>query len=136
MTNFNLIGNKMRFKMGKSKRSDKEFTREQRLIRENNQLKQELKYLRKQITKLNIDQFEDFKITNCDLKDNENDIHDPEDLKKVWACKKCNRGWLEITVYSKLNQDFYYRKCNFCDNRTKGKKYSILVKGIFVNTQR
>lgn len=129
--------------MGKSKRSDKEFTREQRLIKQNKQLKQELKYLRKQLSKIDDGRLDTIKEMCLDYEEGERiqeDLGDPnssmEALKKEWTCNKCNEGWLEITLYSKLGETFYYRKCSQCDNRTKGQRYdSASVKGILVNSQ-
>ena len=125
--------------MGKSKRSDKEFTREQRLIKENRQLKRELAHLRKEISKLDVDRLETVKEMVADYQEAErlqenlgNPNSNIEALKKEWACKEpgCS-GYLEITLYSKLGITNYYRKCNSCNNRTKGKRYdSSSVKGI------
>ena len=125
--------------MGKSKRSDKEFTREQRLIKENRQLKRELAHLRKEISKLDVDRLETVKEMVAAYQEAErlqenlgNPNSNIEPLKKEWACKEpgCS-GYLEITLYSKLGITNYYRKCNSCNNRTKGKRYdSSSVKGI------
>jgi hypothetical protein len=123
--------------VGKNTRGIKEFTREQRLVKENRQLKRELAHLRKQISRLNLDDLEVAKQIYFDQEEkdrfNEN-VGDPnsilEALKKEWACNKCS-GWLEITLYSKLGQTFYYRACNSCNNRTKGQRYDReSVKGI------
>ena len=123
--------------MAKNTRGAKEFTREQRLIKENRQLKRELSHLRKQISRLDLEGLEAAKQICFDQEEkdrfNEN-MGDPnsslEVLKKAWACNKCS-GWLEITLYSKLGQTFYFRKCNSCNNRTKGQRYDEdSVKGI------
>lgn len=127
--------------MGKSKRSDKEFTREQKLVRENRQLKQELKHLRKQIARLDGDRFETLRQMVADQEETERfqeNMPPPssnlETLKKDWACNSCSTGFLEITLYTKIGQTFYYRKCSECQNRTKGKRYdSESVKGIIKN---
>lgn len=127
--------------MGKSKRSDKEFTREQRLVKENRQLKRELNHLRKQIARLDGDRFETLRQMCADNEESERfqenagpSISSLEVLKKDWACKECEVGYLEIALYTKLGQTFYYRKCNSCSNRTKGKRYDgDSVKGILKN---
>ena len=130
--------------MGKTKYGIKEFTREQRLIKENRQLKRELSHLRKQISRLDLEGLEAAKQMCFDqeekerLNENVGEINSNlEALKKEWACSKCSSGWLEITLYSKLGVTNYYRKCNNCDNRTKGQRYdSESVKGIIVKTQK
>jgi hypothetical protein len=127
--------------VGKTKRSDKEFTREQRLIKENRQLKRELSHLRKQISRLDLEGLETAKQMCFDqeekdrLNENVGEVGSSlETLKKTWSCESCNIGWLEITLYSKLGVTNYYRKCNNCDNRTKGKRYDgDSVKGILKN---
>ena len=126
--------------MGKSKKSDKEYTREQRLSKENRQLKRELAHLRKQISRLDLEGLEAAKQLNFDQeeKDRLNEVAgEPgavlDRLKKTWACSKCE-GYLEISLYSKCGQTWYFRKCNGCNNRTKGKRYDEeSVEGILKN---
>lgn len=128
--------------MARNTRGAKEFTREQRLIKENRQLKRELGHLRKQISRLNLEELEAAKqvVFDCEEKERLNlELGEPgsnlEDLKKEWACKEPNcSGYLEITLYSKLGLTFYFRKCSVCKNRTKGQRYdSSSVRGIVKN---
>lgn len=130
--------------MGKSKRSDKEFTREQKLAQENKQLKQELGHLRKQISRLDASRIETIKEMCVDYEEskrfNENVGEmgsSLERLKKEWACKKCPDGFLEINLYPKLGVTWYYRSCSSCgkNNRTLGQRYDEKsVKGIMAKT--
>jgi hypothetical protein len=122
--------------MGKSKRSDKEFTKEQRLSKENRELKRELGHLRKQITRLDGDRFETLRQMIVDQEETQRfqeniPSSNMKELKREWACQKenCN-GFLEIVLYSKLSQTYYYRACNACSHRTPGKRYDTEVKGI------
>ena len=125
--------------MGKSKRSDKSFTREQRLSRENRQLKQELKHLRKQIARLDGERLESLRVAEAeDTEKFQKDLESPssniEALKKEWACRVCQTGVLEIILYSKLGgETWYYRRCSDCYKRTKGQRYAETVKGIVKN---
>lgn len=126
--------------MGKSRRGSKEITREQKLIKDNRQLKRELSHLRKQISRLDLEGLEAAKtaIFEQEEKDrfNENvgDANSSsEQLKKIWKCNKCQLGYLEITLYSKCGLTWYYRKCSGCVHRTKGKRYDETVKGIIKN---
>lgn len=123
--------------MGKTKRSDKEFSKEQKLSKENRQLKKELSHLRKQISRLDGDRFETLRQMVADQEEaqrfQENmgeSISNIEVLKREWACRKCQLGFLQIILYSKCGQTFYYRACSSCENRTKGKRYGESVKGI------
>lgn len=125
--------------VGKNTRGSKEFSREQRLIKENRQLKRELAHLRKQIARIDVDRFETIKELCQESAESNKSCQEEtssniEALRKEWACLKCESGWLEIILYSKLGQTFYYRKCSKCENRTKGKRYnSESVKGIVIN---
>lgn len=123
--------------MGKTRRGSKEITREQKLIKENRQLKRELSHLRKQISRLDLEGLEAAKsmVFEQEEKDRFNEnvgdaASSSEQLKKIWKCNKCDIGYLEITLYSKCGLTNYYRKCNNCDHRTKGKRYDETVRGI------
>jgi hypothetical protein len=124
--------------LGKSKRSDKEYTREQRLAKENRQLKRELAHLRKQISRLDLEGLEAAKQA-CFEQEEKERINEavgdpgagPERLKEIWACNSCNSGYLEIILYSKCGETWYYRVCGSCSKRTKGQRYDEKsVKGI------
>ncbi len=133
-----MIGYLQETVVAKNTRGSKEFTREQRLIKENRQLKRELAHLRKQITRIDVDRFETIKEMVTDYQEAErlqenlgNPNSNIEALKKQWECRDCGTGTLEISLYSKMGQTFYYRKCNNCPKRTKGQRYdSNSVKGI------
>lgn len=131
--------------MSKNTRAIKEYTREQRLVNENKQLKKELAHLRKQISRLDGDRFETLRQMCADseekqrFNENINDISSSvESLKKEWACKGTNcDGYLEINLYPKLGLTWYYRKCNSCSNRTPGQRYDALsVRGILKNDSK
>ncbi len=127
--------------MGKTKRSDREFTREQKLIHENRILKRHVASLRKELARVDLDRFDNLKQTidqhyQEDRKQDGLDIL--EKVKKEWACKEsgCN-GFLEIFLYNKINSTYYYRICSEaprCKNRTVAQKYSPEVKGIMRKT--
>jgi hypothetical protein len=120
--------------VGKSKRGSKEFTREQRLLHENMQLKRKVAQLRKELARLDLDRYENIKEAM--------EEHFPEQaadntkllasIRQAWACKMPNcTGTLEIFLYSKMGNLWYYRLCDApgCKNRTKAQKYSPEVKG-------
>ncbi len=116
--------------LGKSRTDRNGYTREQRLSKENKELRKENNRLRKILARfenfdhvkdvLEEDQSERLKETQMVL----------EDLKKAWACHSCSEGVLEITLYQRLNQTYYFRSCNSCSHRTPGKPYTKEVKGI------
>ena len=126
--------------MGKSRRGQKEFSREQKLIKENQSLKQELSRLRKQLARLDLDRYDIVKEVidehyQADRKKDAQDLLDK--MKEQWKCRgdQCT-GYLEIILYNKIDQTWYYRKCTDCANRTLSKRYdSGQVKGIIRKSQ-
>ncbi len=124
--------------MGKTKRSDKEYTKEQRLVKENQALKREILSLRKQLARVDISRLDIAKEILEESQDSSRDgQHILERLKQEWKCREPEcKGYLEIIIYSKIDQLWYYRKCNDCFNRTKSKKYDkSSVKGIIKNSK-
>ena len=129
--------------MARNTRGAKEFTKEQRLIKENRQLKRELAHLRKQISRLDLEGLESAKQMVFDQEEDvrlNETVGEPsaelERLKRIWACNDCKVGWLEITLYSKTGQSWYFRKCNSCHKRTRGQRYDEQsVRGIIKNAQ-
>jgi regulator of replication initiation timing len=104
---------------GRSSRGEKEYTKLQQVIHENKKLKIENARLRKQLSRAvdeDPDKFleekqEEFKVKTHSVK------------KKDRGCHQCGRGKLEFHEYSKANgEQFYYRKCDFCPHRTRGKR--------------
>lgn len=120
--------------MGKSRRGAKEFTREQKLTKENRQLKQEVAQLRKQLARLDLDRYDTVREMVEEHRAQESlpefGTDFLENLKKTWLCDDCRNGYLEIILYTRLDSTYYYRCCNNCTNRTKGQKYTPEVKGI------
>ena len=127
--------------MSKNTRGAKEFTREQRLINENKNLKKELAHLRKQIARLDVDRYDTVKQMCSDYKESERFEENAgkltttsERLEKEWACHKpkCS-GHLQITLFNKISETWYFRSCTNCNNRTKSKRYGEEVRGIIKN---
>lgn len=121
--------------MGKSRRGNREFSKEQKLLHENKKLKRELSQLRKQIARLDLDRYDTVKeiIQQHYAQEREEEGKEILDnLKKEWACHQCD-GHLEIFLYTKINTTWYYRVCSnapSCKNRTKSQRYTPDVKGI------
>lgn len=119
--------------MGKSRRGEKEFSREQKLIHENKRLKREISQLRKQLARLDLDRYDTVR-EMIEEHGHESTAQTGqellENLKKTWTCNDCRNGFLEIILYNKIDSTWYYRKCSNCDHRTKSQKYTPEVKGI------
>lgn len=121
--------------MGKSRRGNREFTREQKLLNENKKLKRENAQLRKQVARMDLDRFDSAKelIEEHYQEDMVSGQEILDNLKKTWACKECSDGHLEIFTYNKVGKVWYYRICSnapTCRNRTTAQPYSPNVKGI------
>lgn len=125
--------------MGKARRSDKEYSREQKLAHENQALKRHVSSLRKQLARLDLDRYSQLKETieqyyQEDRHQEGQDILDK--ARQEWACREANcLGFLEIIVFTKMGEPWYYRACNCCFHRTKSQKHTKDVKGIIKETK-
>lgn len=127
--------------MGKSRTDRCGFTREQKLAKENQELKRQVQTLRKRLARIELNKYENVKEA---VEDHERNSGLPttqdllESLKREWQCKKDNcSGYLEVTLFNKIDTTYYYRACNACSNRTKSQKYDpALVKGIIKNSEK
>jgi len=123
--------------MGKARTDRYGNTREQKLINENRMLKKMIKSLRRELQKVNnYEHIRDILEGNCQEEQAQETRNVLENLKKIWACHACNEGVLEINIYSKLGESWYYRKCNSCAHRTPGKKYTSEVTGIYTQHKK
>lgn len=122
--------------MGKTRRGEREYSREQQLVYENKRLKRENAKLRKMAARANLDKFSSAKDL---IEQNYQGDSAPEGeriverLKKEWACRESGcEGYLEIFTYNKIDVTWYFRKCTNldCRNRTKPQLYTPDVAGI------
>ena len=81
--------------MGKSKRGVKEYTREQELIHENKQLKQELRHLRQQISAMDANRMKAINSICADYKEDSNEMLSPS----YFACSVGNASQEVIRHY-------------------------------------
>lgn len=113
--------------MGKSRRGDKERSREQELKYENQKLRREVSSLRKQLARIDLDRYAHVRdivqehYAEEEVEQNTQDML--ASLKNKWQCHECGIGHLEINLYTRADDTFYYRHCNNCSNRTKAQKY-------------
>lgn len=126
--------------MGKARIDKYGRTREQKLVQENRTLKRLVNSLRKQLARLDVDRIDIAKEVIMEQYQQEKAQEGKEileNLKKVWACSECEDGHLEIFIYNKLGDTYYYRVCSNapkCHNRTLPKLYTPNVKGIMRKT--
>jgi hypothetical protein len=108
------------------KYTNKERDELQVLKYENKKLKKQVSTLRKQLSKLDIDRYENIKdiVARHHQEDlNERLLEEKKKLQKKYKCFDCEDGVLQLHHFSRQDGLFYYRKCTECDNRTKMKPY-------------
>lgn len=119
--------------MGQNKRGQREYSREQRLIHENQQLKKQISSLRKQLSKVDLERntyVREIIERNDQLEDKYDIETGSAKLARDWKCRKCGKGEIEICVYHKPDGAFYYRQCNCCEYRTRSQKHGPNISGI------
>ena len=119
--------------MKRRKLNDGEHDQMQRLRAENRKLKQQISQLRKQISRIDLDRFQNLK----DLLDSQEADSRQEEIKEAveqdkreWACHDCKTGTLFLTVFERRDGVFYFRQCGSCPKRTRTKRYTSDVRGI------
>lgn len=117
--------------MGKSRRGDKEFSKEQKLIHENRQLKREVSRLRKELARIDIAEMDREGLEVADIEEKTEKLSKTQALKQKWLCNSCQEGHLEVILYSRMEKTFYFRKCTKCVHRTGAQEYKPTVEGIF-----
>lgn len=141
--------------MRKNTRGHKEYTKEQSLKHEGKELRSHIKELeaqvreqgkeitrlrrqsagsRKQLARMDLDRHAYVtEIVQEHLVDEQESIDSTvllEKMKSKWSCHKCQGGQLEIILYSKMGQPWYFRQCSGCSNRTESKPHHPGVEGI------
>ena len=113
---------------GSSPRTDVEKSKLKKIINENKQLKKELAALQKDLIRSQKE--ECLACGGIEKKPKK------EKIKRVLEevpeskpaplhdrkCHKCETGQLIFIEYLRLNETYYFRKCDSCANRTRGKK--------------
>lgn len=120
--------------MGKSRRGDKERSREQELKYEVHKLRRQVSSLRKQLARVDLDRYSHIKdiVQEHMLQEEAVSAQDMlEKEKQAWRCHEGGCvGFLEIILYTKMSETWYFRKCSHCSNRTKSQTYTPSVRGI------
>lgn len=121
--------------MAKNTRGHKELDKLQTAHREIDKLKRENAKLRKQFARLDLDRHDYVQKIVQEHLHQEEEISGDEilaSLKRKWACHEPGcAGHLEIFLYSKMGEPWFWRQCSQCPNRTKSQKYDATqVRGI------
>lgn len=119
--------------MRRRKTSDGEYDQVQRLRHENKRLKNQISQLRKQLSRVDIDRFQNLKdlIESQEREDQaETKAEEQKKIEQDWKCFECKSGTIRLVVLERKDGVFYYRICDRCPKRTKIKRYNSDVKGV------
>lgn len=105
----------------------------QKLQRENEKLRRTIQSLRKQMSRIDIDEYQNLReiIESQETFDSETERkNELKKLKERWLCRVCSTDYLRLVMVPRLDGVFYFRRCANCGNKTKLKKYTEEVEGI------
>lgn len=123
-------GNMSKRQNGRVIRGDREHTRLQRALKENEKLKRQISKLRKVIARIDLDRYENLRDIILQQENVKADTEPKKAELERWKCFECNDGVLRLKVFENRAGIRYYRKCDNCSNRTKAQNYTKDVEGI------
>ncbi len=106
-----------------------------KLKRENKTLKQQVASLRKQLSRIDVDRYENLTDLVDQLYDEEKAAAEEvssksrEQLMKKWECFKCHKDYLKLIILARPDGAYYFRKCS-CGKKTRLQKYTKDVEGL------
>jgi DNA-directed RNA polymerase subunit RPC12/RpoP len=104
-----------------------------RLQRENAKLKQSIQALRKTLSRVDIDRYQNLKEileSQEHFETKADKQYELDRLKKKWLCHKCGKDYLKLIIIPRLDKTMYIRKCQNCNHKTKSKPYTDDIEGI------
>lgn len=123
----------------KSQTKDSDLSEIKRLRLENQKLKQEIRKLRNDKSRLRkvVSKHEDYyeEVIDAEMEAQQEIIEkrstkDNERLLKQWKCFACSDGYLVIWHFDRPDGKFYKRKCSSCKYSTRLKPSTDDIKGI------
>ena len=129
--------------MSRSTRGSKELNNEQRLKLENIKLKRQISALRKQLSRIDVDRYQELRllIDRQEAEDHAEEYKEVlEKVAKMWECWDCRdkgeHGILQIHTIERRDGLFYWRQCDSCPKRTKGQRHDGSPKeGVYADEQ-
>lgn len=107
----------------KGKYTDKEYDVIDRYKKENQKLKEQISKLRKQLSRIDLDRYNNIKDLIDQTEKEEPVVEEQKkDQENAWLCFNCEADSLRMVTFERRDGIFYYRKCNNCNHRTKTKK--------------
>jgi hypothetical protein len=112
--------------MGRSRntRSDKEFSKEQKLAHENRELRKALAKLRKKLDRMDHEAHEEIQEVLEEAQAAERQAEQENEKKPISIrCDDCGKGNLAIFQYQKITEPMCYWQCGLCGYRTKSQVF-------------
>jgi DNA-directed RNA polymerase subunit RPC12/RpoP len=50
-------------------------------------------------------------------------------VEALWGCHTCGKGVLRLVIIGRAGQDYYMRKCDYCDHKTRMQKHTPDITG-------
>ncbi len=50
-------------------------------------------------------------------------------IEALWGCHTCGKGVMRLIIIGRAGQDYYFRRCDCCENKTRMQKYTPDVTG-------
>ena len=110
----------------KPPKHEQQQTRIRELSNENKELRKEVKKLHKQLQQIKTGWCP--KCLEKETPDQPLPKIKNQDKPKDWQCHKCDSGVLKMIQYTRMDETWYFRQCNNCNNRSRGKRWSESVK--------
>jgi hypothetical protein len=117
--------------LSRNTRGQQEISSEQRLKHENSKLKRQIGALRKQLSRIDVDRYEELRrIIDQQEAEDRSDCAETarDDIAKMWSCWSCTGGTLRIHTLERRDGMFYNRCCDNCGKATKFQRYIDKVK--------
>lgn len=121
----------------KNHNKDSDWSDDKKLKEENKKLKRTVQSLRKQLSRIDVDRYQQLQeLVDTQVKEDKQFHDEPrreskrEEAKEKWRCFECGEGFLRLLVLNRPDGVFYIRKCSDCRHKTRVKRYSSDVQGI------
>lgn len=115
-----------------SEKKNKEMTEIKRLKADNLNLKRQIARMRKQLSRVNSDSFEDIEGALEAQSREDQLLKELEEQRKMiehWQCFSCGADYLRLIIIQRPDGAFYFRRCPACENRTRLKPLKGDVEG-------
>lgn len=114
------------------KQPRKEHTALQKAHKENQMLKRQLARLKKVIDHMNMEDYQNvqeaIEAHECEKEQFKKDSIVIDDMSR-WKCFDCEKDFLRLIIYYKIDKPYYFRRCPTCGKKTKSKQFKDGIEG-------